>query len=160
MILVTDQTLVANWVNAQMPFPMDFGPYTAFGFHRDGQMACGAVFNNFRRMIYGDRISVTFAAKPGGLTRPILRAFFSYVFGQPRMIRLESVASVKNLAALELNRRVGFVPEGVARRGWDGKTNAQHFRMLRTECKWLGGWRAAPAGKQDGQERASSPTAT
>ena len=144
MILVTDQALVANWVMSKLPMPIDFGSYAAFGFHRNGRMACGAVFNNYRRMFYGDAISVCFAGEPGSLTRPVLRTFFSYVFGQPRMVRLESACSVKHKEARALNERVGFVQEGVSRKGWDGRTNAIHWRMLRSECRWLGSGRAAP----------------
>lgn len=130
--------LVSQWVNARMPFPIEFGLHEAIGFHRDGKMICGAVFNNFHRKLYGNTIDVTFAtAGPGSLTRGVLRALFRYAFDN-NVVRLQAMTSKNNLAARNLLENLGFSCEGVIKKAWDGRTGAALYRMFPEDCKWLG----------------------
>lgn len=129
---------MAQWVNARMPFPVEFGLYQAIGFHRDGRMVVGAVFNNYRKMLHGDSIDVTFAtAGPGSLTPGALRALFVYPFGTERIVRLQALTAKSNQPARRLLEKLGFVREGSARRAWDGRETAILYGMERENCRWI-----------------------
>lgn len=137
MILITHPA-VAQWVNARMPFPLEFGPHQAIGFHRDGDIVCGAVFNNYHRMPYGDSVDVTFATNgPGSLTKGALRAMFSYAF-DGRVVRLQAMTAKTNEPARKLLHDLGFTLEMVIKRGFDGRTAAALYRMFPEDCRWLG----------------------
>lgn len=134
--------VVADWVNARMPFPIDFGPHEAIGYHREGRLVCGAVFNNLHRKVHGDSVEVTFAADAKGL-RPaldngVLRALFWYGFNcSPRITRLQAVTARDNRPARQFLEHLGFTREGSHRRGWDGRTASISYGMLRENCRWL-----------------------
>lgn len=136
MILLTGD-IVSQWVNFKLPFPTDFGDHQAVGFHRDGRIVCGAVFSNYRKMLYGNSVDVTFAtAGPGSLTRGALRAMFTYAFDH-NVVRLQAMTAKGNLEARNLLQKLGFTLEGVVKRAWDGRSAAALYRMFPDECRWL-----------------------
>lgn len=137
MILLTGD-IISQWVNFKLPFPTDFGQHQAIGFHRDGAIVAGAVFNNYRRMLYGNSVDVTFAsAGPGSLTKGALRALFGYAFDH-NVVRLQAMTAKNNDAARNLLQKLGFTLEGMVKRAWDGRTAAALYRMFPEDCKWLG----------------------
>jgi hypothetical protein len=97
------------------------------------------VLTEFRKLRYDQDARVTFAAVPGcrWATRQVLRELFKFAFETWGCTRLTSIVSEKNQKAIKLNRQAGWRKCGVVPRGYDGRTNAIVYSMLRDQCPWL-----------------------
>lgn len=76
-------------------------------------------------------------ADPHGLTRQLLTAIFRGVF--TRASRITALIDPDNKLALRQIGRFGFRPEGLMRRGYDGRKDAILFGLLPEECPYLWG---------------------
>ncbi len=76
------------------------------------------------------------SSSPRFLTRTFLRAVFLYPFKQCGMRRVTAVIEDGNIAALDMDTRLGFVREADLQ-GWYGERNGVMLRMLKEECKWI-----------------------
>ncbi len=127
---------VTAWVAARMPgFRQEdgFGPCTAIGIAEDGSLIAGAVYHNYRDY----DIEISFAADSAKwATRTHIREIFHYPFNQLGCVRLTTVTGRKNKRARKLDEGLGFKLEGVIRKGYDGKQDANVYGMLKHECKW------------------------
>lgn len=129
--------IVARWVAEQLDIP-SFGPSTALGVTLQGDLVAGVVFNNYHPYPTGSTIEASIAAaNPQWATRAVLRDFFSYPFIQMGVSRLGVSCRKSNKHARKFVTRLGFKMEGVARRLWDGQTDAVVYSMLPEECRWL-----------------------
>lgn len=146
MIQTVQHPVAAEWLvrmfGAQVGIDSvsDLGPhFIALGILKDRKPIGGVVFTEYRKMPHGSDIRIFAAGLPGTpwMTKKTLHDVFSIPFRQLDCIRVTSIVSEKNRASADLQPRLGFRREGVARRGADGKTNAIIFGMLKTECKWL-----------------------
>lgn len=70
------------------------------------------------------------------VTPRTLRAVFAYPFEQLKLPRVTAQVGAGNVRSLNLVRKLGFVQEGVKRRGL-GDEDELIFGLLRTECRWL-----------------------
>jgi hypothetical protein len=114
----------------------DFGAVSAIGVAVDGELTAAVLYNNF----LGHDIHMTIASRnPTWCSRAVLRALFHYPFRQLGVARVTACTSVHNRKAVYLLNRLGFVQEGVQRRGVMGQTDLVCFGMLADECRWLEG---------------------
>jgi len=139
--------LVANWVCQRMQeigeeiTPRELAPCVALGIVKDGDKpVAGAVFNGFREMPYGNDMRVIFAAQPtGGVKKiDIISPLLNYVFNKAQCERLTAVISEANKPSQRFVKRLGFRKEGVLRKGYNGKTNAIVYGLLRSEAQKQG----------------------
>ena len=127
---------VMDWVKPRIDVT-EFGHGSiAIGHEQDGELISGTVYN----MYSGPSICMHVAAEPGKLwlTRDFLFRSFAYPFLQLKCHRVTGLVRVDNLAAQKLDEHLGFVKEGVLRRGAADGTDMIIYGMLREECRWLG----------------------
>lgn len=146
LILGRDE-LVAEWVAHHLPgmrSALDFGPCTAMGFKVGNDFVAGVVFSNFRKCAHGNDVSLSIhSTTPKWASRGTFRAVFSYAYHQLGCVRVTAITAKSNKRARHMLERLGFVLEGTARRGFDGRGHALIYgMMLPEECKWLSpnGW--------------------
>ena len=142
MIQIATGNAVAEWVAARIETlrnATDFGPFSAIGVGINGRPSFGVVFYDLRHQKHGHDIRVAAAAERGTRwARPqVLRYLFDYVFNQLGCARATFVIREGNERAERVSKKLGFRKEGVIRRGWDGKTNALIYGLLKTECRYL-----------------------
>lgn len=132
------QALIA-WLNTRMPWPMAFGGAHAIGISRGPTLLACAVYYDYRRLPFGASMDCAFAAVPGSrwASKGTLRAIFDYPFRQLGVTRLIATTSADNDSAKAMLTSMGFVREGIARKGYDGRMDAEHWALLREDCKWL-----------------------
>lgn len=138
--IVAPSTAAAEWVAKRVDSmdAEDIGPNVSFGVVRDGKPVAGVVFHWYRRLKRGADMSVIIAATDARwCTRPVLRALFTYAFETARVTRLTCIIREGNERSIKLCAGLGFTKEGVIRRGYDGKSNALVYGMLRSQCKWI-----------------------
>ena len=134
---------VAGWVADRIDNvdgPEDFGPCQAIGFLKNREPVAGVVYYKQHRL--SDNASDIFAAiaaepQSGWANRSVLNLMFAYPFLQLDCARITVVVAEGNERSAKLAKKLGFRREGVLRRGWNGKTNALVFGMLKSECKWI-----------------------
>lgn len=124
---------VATWVGAMVG--CTFRNATAIGIERSGSLVAGVVYDRFS----GNDICMHVAAKPGvrWLNRESLYRFFAYPFVQIGCTRVTGLVAADNLVAQEFDEHLGFVKEGVLRKGMPDGTDLFVYGMLRDECKWI-----------------------
>lgn len=134
--------LVAEWVAERLPGRNDaerFGQHVSIGVVRNGKPVAGVVFSGFRQLDHGNDMQVTIVSAGPAWARPeILRKLFEYPFVEAGCARLTAIVAEGNLPSLRFVKRLGFRKEGIVRRGWNGKTNAIVFGLLKSECRYLG----------------------
>ena len=74
---------------------------------------------------------------PRCATRRLLRAVYTALFSQ--VVRLTALIDPSNARAIRNATAMGFVVEGLSRRGLDGRRDALVFGMLKSDCRFLGG---------------------
>jgi hypothetical protein len=128
---------IANWVMGKLG-RRAVRPYKAIGLaNGDGRLIAGAVFNGYN----GANVDLTIYG-PGLITRKSLRAIFHYAFDKLHATRVTARTRRKNvLHASGLLLRLGFSFETCAARyyGKGRAGDAMVYRMLREDCRWLGG---------------------
>jgi len=110
-----------------------FGPSTAIGVQKDGQLIAGAVFHDYRD---GQIESSLAAISPKWATRSVLYSLFAYPFIQVGANRLLVTCDESNDKAMKMNDQLGFHPEGILRQMYY-PNDAIVWGMLKDECKWL-----------------------
>ena len=114
----------------------DFGEDAyGIGAYLDGKLVAGVIYNQYypRRSI---QMHVAALPKTQWMTKQTLRSFFSYPFCQLGVRRINAIVAESNHHSLQLNKRLGFVIEGILREELDG-VNAIIMGMLKNECKWI-----------------------
>ena len=112
-----------------------FGPSTAIGVQRDGQLIAGAVFHDYRPK--NGQIEASIASdSPRWATRSVLYSLFAYPFIQCDANRLLVTCDESNDKAMKMNKQLGFTPEGILRQMYY-PNDAIIFGMLKDECKWI-----------------------
>lgn len=144
MILVIDKDpeILRQWIERRIRLHIP-----AFDVPRDAQ--CIGIADDQRRLLgvaafynYSPRfqsIEVAFAADdPRAVTRAAIRAILSYPFRQLGCARVTSIVPKRLRHARRFNERLGFVLEGVARRGFL-RDDAMIYGLLAEEAEhWLG----------------------
>lgn len=136
MLVLGQDQAVASWAAARIPHVTDFGDCAAIGVRDEAGCDLGAVvFHEYR----DNDIQMSCAAdSPRWLNRSILRALFHYPFKQLQVERVTAFAPARNAHTRSFLARVGFVQEGVMRRGFQDD-DCVIYGMLRDECAWIKG---------------------
>jgi len=70
-------------------------------------------------------------------SRNVLRGIFGYLFLVCKTHRVQCLVSTDNTAMIDINARLGFAIEGVAREGFDRGKDGVIMGMTRAMCPWL-----------------------
>jgi RimJ/RimL family protein N-acetyltransferase len=137
---------VAEWVRQRLPMIGEWGPATAIGIARGGELIAGVVYNNFRWLSIEASIAST---SPAWCSRRNLAAIFSYPFRQLQCRRLGALTEVTNQPARAFLCRLGFREEGVLRQALppsaaNPEGDAVIYGMTPEECRWLPPWQGNP----------------
>jgi hypothetical protein len=131
---IYDQNRVRQWVGAVVKANFD-AKSAAIGLERNGRLIVGVVYDRFS----GNDICMHVAAVPGVIwCRPhVVRKFFAYPFLQLGCDRVTGLVAASNHVARKFDEHLGFVQEGVMRKGMADGTDMVVYGMLREECRWL-----------------------
>lgn len=80
------------------------------------------------------------------MSRRLLQVIFKTLF--TKAVRITALVSPFNERAIRQMHRLGFVYEGFVRLGVEGTRDALLFGMLRSDCRFLPGYRPAAASVQ------------
>ncbi|TDN70396.1 GNAT family protein [Paraburkholderia sp. BL10I2N1] len=124
---------VTAWVARRIG--VKFGDTTAIGVERDGELIAGVVYDRYT----GNDICMHVAAEPGArwATKQAMFRFFVYPFVQLKCSRVTGLVGANNHAARRFDEHVGFVQEGLLRRGMEDGSDLIVYGMLREECRWI-----------------------
>ena len=133
--LVYNLPSVNKWVSDRIygkdTFPSDA---PSVGILQGGRIVGGVVYT----MYTGNGIMMNVAgADRSWLTRSFLRTVFEYPFKQLGCSRVSGLVRVDNKDAIRFDERLGFVREGVIRKGDEDGTDLILYGMLKEECRWL-----------------------
>ena len=151
-ILIGADELVAEMVRSRIPQMRDksFGQCTAIGVIRRGVLVGGWVYHRYRG--FDVMISAAFDG-PGWALPGTIRSLFAYPFHQLGVKRISAWTGKKNRKARKALEDLGFVLEGVCKRGYDGLEDACLYGMCKEDCRWLKGER------DEQRRRTASPAA-
>lgn len=137
-ILIGADDLVSEMVRSRIPQMRDrsFGECTALGVVRRGVLVGGWVYHRYRG--FDVMISAAFD-RPGWALPGTVRALFEYPFHQLGCERISAWTGKKNRKARKALEDLGFVLEGVCKRGYDGVEDACMYGLLKQDCRWLKG---------------------
>lgn len=103
-----------------------------------GKALAGVVFNRYRKMKYGNDVCVNIVVTDKRWAqRWVIRYLFDYAFNKAGCTRMTAVIREGNEKSVRLCTKLGFKKHGVIPRGFNGKSNALVFGMLKEQCKWL-----------------------
>jgi RimJ/RimL family protein N-acetyltransferase len=142
-LLLGADEFVTEMVRSKIPQMRDktFGECTAIGVIRREVLVGGVVYHRYR----GFDVLMSTYLTPGALLPGTLRALFAYPFNDLGCKRVSAIIGKKNKKSRKLCEGLGFVLEGVMKRGLDGFEDAFLFGMLKENCRWLkereDGWR-------------------
>ena len=105
------------------------------GVESNGELIAGVVFEGYT----GSSISIHVAALEGRLwlSKEFLFRVFAYPFLQLECNRVTGLVRVDNPKAQKLDEHLGFIREGVMRKGATDGTDYIIYGMLKEECRWL-----------------------
>ena len=111
------------------------GNESTLGVESNGELIAGVVFEGYT----GSSISIHVAALEGKLwlSKEFLFRVFAYPFLQLECNRVTGLVRVDNPKAQKLDEHLGFIREGVMRRGATDGTDYIIYGMLKEECRWL-----------------------
>lgn len=109
---------------------------SAIGVESNGELIAGVVFDGYTQA----GISMHVAAVEGKhwLSKEFLYAVFAYPFIQLNCNRVTGLVRADNFKAQKLDEHLGFVKEGLIRRGCSDGTDMILYGMLKEECRWIG----------------------
>ena len=109
----------------------------AIGLVEADKILAGMVVHDYSRACRNCQLTFA-AASARWATRPSIRALLAYPFEQLRVARVTTMIASRNVRALRLNERLGFVREGIMRRGF-GNDDTVILGLLREETpEWMG----------------------
>jgi RimJ/RimL family protein N-acetyltransferase len=111
------------------------GSENTLGVEQDGELIAGVVFEGYT----GSSISMHVAALEGKnwLSKEFLFRVFAYPFLQLECNRVTGLVRVDNSKAQKFDEHLGFVKEGIMRKGATDGTDYIIYGMLKEECRWL-----------------------
>ncbi len=133
-IITNVDDYVRAWVAKKLGIN-SFGPSTAIGIQKNGELIAGCVYHDYRD---GQIESSLASSTKSWANRSVLYSLFAYPFLQVKANRLLVTCAENNEKAMKMNRQLGFVPEGILRELYypnDGIV----WGMLKQECKWIKG---------------------
>lgn len=132
MSLTLDADACRAWYEARVGLKTH--PETVFiGCGNSGKLATVVAFSHYRP---DTDIELGIAHDGKGLgSRELIRAVFSYVFGQSNCLRCTARIRDDNVKSIKLVERLGFSQEGRLRRGF-GDRDALIYGLLRDNTPW------------------------
>lgn len=129
------EDLIIPWVGERIDEDNFSQGAVAIGMEEDGQLIVGVVYDSYT----GPSIAMHVAAEPGKrwTTKDFLYRCFAYPFIQLECNRVTGLVRADNLVAQKFDEHLGFVREGVIRRGASDGTDLILYGMLKDECRWL-----------------------
>lgn len=109
--------------------------YTTMSLWDDMTILAAVIYEGYTT----NNLAMHVAATPGKhwLNRRFLRAAFAYPFLQLRVDRVTGVVPDSNAQAKKFDEHLGFIREGVIRRGSHDGSDLIIYGMLREECRFL-----------------------
>lgn len=108
---------------------------SGIGVESDGELIAGVVFDGYTEA--GMNIHVAALEGRHWLSREFLYSVFAYPFIQLKCNRVTGLVRADNFKAQKLDEHLGFVKEGLIRRGCSDGTNMILYGMLKEECRWI-----------------------
>ena len=126
---------VADFVTSHVDDVEFLGKINTLGVEQDGELIAGVVFENYT----GSSISMHVAALDGRnwLSKEFLFRTFAYPFLQLDCNRVTGLVRADNAKAQKFDEHIGFIKEGVLRKGATDGTDYIIYGMLKEECRWL-----------------------
>lgn len=136
-ILADDR--IMDWVAARIagvPMHYRWTEARAIGLVEGGRILAGLVVHNY--VAAAGNCELSFAADGAKwATRPSIRALLAYPFEQLALNRVTTMIAARNIRALRLNEKLGFVREGLMRQG-AGNDDLVILGLLREETPlWM-----------------------
>jgi len=134
-IIYGQDNRVADFVTSLLS-DCEFGKdINTLGVESNGELIAGVIFDGYT----GPSISIHVAAVEGKLwlSREFLFRVFAYPFLQLECHRTTALVRTDNLKSRKLVEHLGFVREGLMRRGATDGTDYIIYGMLKEECRWL-----------------------
>jgi len=127
-VIVTDNR-VARYVSQKIGRGL-CPPFTCMGIEKDGEIVCGAIFNNFT----GYDMELTIASERGAITRAFLVAMGKYVRDTNRCGRVSITTEQPLVAAMA--KRLGGKVEGVKRNFFGPGRDATILGIIKSEWRF------------------------
>jgi RimJ/RimL family protein N-acetyltransferase len=129
------EELILPWVGARIDEDSFSPGATAIGLEENGELIVGVVYDSYT----GPSISMHVAAEPGKrwASKDFLYRCFAYPFIQLECNRVTGLVRVDNIMTQKFDEHLGFVREGIIRRGASDGTDFILYGMLKEECRWL-----------------------
>lgn len=126
---------VLDFMDKHLPDCKFNGSENTLGVEQNGELLAGVVFEGYT----GSSISIHVAALEGRLwlSKEFLFRVFAYPFLQLECNRVTGLVRVDNPKAQKLDEHLGFIREGVMRKGATDGTDYIIYGMLKEECRWL-----------------------
>lgn len=131
-MIVTGQAVV-EWVAKRTNEHGNFGAAVGIGWHRNGRLVAGVVFNEFNGVNMNMHVA---AAENGWLTRQFLWTCFDYPFNQAGVRWVTGLVGEGNSAARKFDEHIGFVLEA--------RLKDRHptgdlliYSMAKRDCRWI-----------------------
>lgn len=141
-LIIGDDANVAEWVRRRMQRPVaSFGSCTAIGVADGPSPIAGVVYHNWIESVPAVEMSIA-AEHPKWAKRGIIKALLDYPFQQLGCVRVSAIIPIDNARALRFVRGIGFVQEGVARKGFGdthaavcGMTDDDHRKLFKRKAR-------------------------
>ncbi|MND20848.1 hypothetical protein D3C76_48140 [compost metagenome] len=133
-IIYNDPERMKDWAVAHYEDAAVSGDTHSMGMEIDGELVVVCLFNNFTPHMCN--MHVVSDGSRRWCSRGFLAAAFSYPFIQLDLSRVTAYVPAKNTAALMLDLRLGFKPEGRLTEAM-GDDDLIVLGMLRRDCIWL-----------------------
>lgn len=133
-IIYNDPERLKDWARGHYPDAAVDGDTHSMGMEIDGKLVVVTLYNGFTE--HNCSMHVVSDGGRQWCSRGFLAAAFAYPFRQLGLSRVTAYVPAKNTAALMLDLRLGFKPEGRMVEAM-GDDDLIVLGMLRRECKWL-----------------------
>lgn len=126
---------VGEWARKKMGLPHPWTGFTTLSLWDDCEILAAVIYENYSV----NAISMHVAAVDGRrwLNKAFLHQAFDYPFNQLKVDRVTGLVPDSNEAAKRFDENLGFVREGLIRRGSHDGTDLILYGMLREECRFL-----------------------
>lgn len=124
---------VGKWVYARTGGTFPENICTAIGLAKNDKLVAGVVYEGFNGASIKTHIAIDDKTY---LTKDFILTIFSYPFEQLGVHKLIGVVDSSNTEALTLNKKLGFVQEGVLE-GASLTGDLILMTMTKPQCRWL-----------------------
>ncbi len=124
---------VGNWVYNRTGGTFPESICTAIGLAKNGKIVAGVVYEGFNKASVKTHIAID---EKTYLTKEFIHTIFAYPFEQLGVHKLIGIVDSGNTKAIELNKKLGFIQEGVLE-GASITGDLILMTMTKPQCRWL-----------------------